>query len=63
MILGGEDELECEIHVDGVQLEQVSEFRYLGHGECHRKVMSGRKVAGAIRSLDDAKGPELQDAT
>ena len=30
MILNGEEGLECEIHVDGVRLEHVSEFKYLG---------------------------------
>ena len=30
MVLGGEEGLECKIHVDGVQLEQVSELKYLG---------------------------------
>ena len=30
MILGGEEGLGCKIHVDGTQLEQVSDFKYLG---------------------------------
>ena len=30
MVLGGVEVLECEICVDGVQLEQVPEFKYLG---------------------------------
>ena len=29
MVLGVEEGLECEIHVDGGQLEQVSKFEYL----------------------------------
>ena len=29
IVLDGED-AECEIHVDGAQLEQVSEFKYWG---------------------------------
>ena len=29
ILLGGEEGLECEICVDGVLLEQVSEFKYL----------------------------------
>ena len=49
--------------LDGVQLEQVSEFKYLGYmlddkgtddAEC------GRKVAGAIKSLVNAKGLSLE---
>ena len=30
MILNGEEGLECEVHVDGIRLEHVSEFIYLG---------------------------------
>ena len=30
IILGGEDELECVVCMDGVRLEHVSEFKYLG---------------------------------
>ena len=60
MVLNGEEGLECEIHVDGICLEHVSEFKYLGNvldesgtygAECSRKVVSGWKVVGAIRSL------------
>ena len=56
--------LECEVCVGGIRLEHVSEFKYLGcvlnesgtdETECSRKVASGRRVAGAIRSLVNAK--------
>ena len=59
MVLIGEEELECEVHVDGIHLEHISEFKYLGcvldesgtdGAECSRKVACGRRVAGAIRS-------------
>ena len=30
MTLNGEEGLECEVHVDGIRLEHVSEFKYLG---------------------------------
>ena len=30
MVLGGEEGLECKIPMDVAQLEQVSEFKYLG---------------------------------
>ena len=30
MVLNGEEGLECEVHVDGIRLEHVSEFKYLG---------------------------------
>ena len=59
MVLGGEEGLECEVCVDGIRLEHFSEFKYLrcvldeagtDEAECSRKVVSGKKVAGAIRS-------------
>ena len=60
MVLGGEEWLECEVCVDGIRLEHVSEFKYLGcvldisgtdEAECSRKVASGGMVASAIRPL------------
>ena len=30
MVLNGEEELECEVHVDGFCLDHVLEFKYLG---------------------------------
>ena len=54
MLINGEEGLECEVHVDGVRLEHVSEFRYLGcvldeagknGAECSRKVASGWQVS------------------
>ena len=30
MVLNGEEGLKCEVHVDGVRLEYVWEFKYLG---------------------------------
>ena len=50
ILLGGEEGLECEVCVNGIRLEHVSEFKYLGcvldksgtNGkECSRKVASG----------------------
>ena len=29
MVLNGEEGLECEVHVDGIQLGHVSDFKYL----------------------------------
>ena len=63
-MLGREEGLVYEIHVDGARLKKVLEFKYLGFvlnesvaddAECRRKVASGRKVAGAIRSLLNAR--------
>ena len=69
VLLGGEKGLECEVRVDGIRLEHVSEFKYLGYvldesgadeAECSRKVMSGRRAAGPIRSLVDARRLHLE---
>ena len=30
MVLNREEGLECEVHVDGIHLEHVSEFKHLG---------------------------------
>ena len=63
IVLNREERLECEVHVDGIRLEHVSEFHYLGcvldesgtdGAECRRKVVNGRRVVGAIRSLVNA---------
>ena len=52
-VLNGEEGLECEVYVDGIRLEHVSEFKYLGcvldksgtdREECSREVVSGRGV-------------------
>ena len=49
----------------------MSEFKYVGcilyesgthEAECHRKLISGRKVAGAIRSLIDARNLRFEYA-
>ena len=54
-----------------IRLEHVSEFKYWGcvldesgtdDADCSRKVASGRRVAGAIRSLVNAMSLELQCA-
>ena len=31
MVLDGEEGLECEVYVDGMQLEHVSELKHLGY--------------------------------
>ena len=50
MLLGVEEGLDCEVCVDGIRLEHVLEFKYLGcvldksstdEAECSRKVASG----------------------
>ena len=60
---------QCQILLDGEHLEQVSEFKYLGYmlnkkgtddAKCCRKVSNGRKVAGAIKSLVNAKSLSLE---
>ena len=69
IILNGEEGLECEVHVDGIRLEHVSEFKYLGcvldksgidGAECSRKMASGRMVPGAIRFLVNDRDLQLE---
>ena len=64
MVMNREEGLECEVHVDRVRLEHVSEFKYLGcildetgtdGAECSRKVAIEMRVASAIRSLVNDK--------
>ena len=63
--------MDCEVYVDGIRLEHVSEFKYLGcvveesctdGAECCRKVARVRTVAGAIRSLVNARDLLLECA-
>ena len=52
MVLNGKEGLECEVCADGIRLQHVSEFKYLGcvldesgmNVECSRKVVKGRMV-------------------
>ena len=54
MVLVGEEGLKCEVRVDGICLEHVSEFKYLGcvldagkdKAECSRKLSGERRVDG-----------------
>ena len=71
MIVLGEEGLECEVHVDEICLKHVTELKYLGcvlnvagtdEAECSRKVASGRRVAGAIRSLVNARDLQIERA-
>ena len=69
VMVNGEEGLECEVLVDRVRLEHVSEFKYLGcvldeagteGAKCGRKVASGRRVTGAIRSLVNARDLQIE---
>ena len=69
MVMNGEEGLDCEVHVALIRLEHVSKFKYLGcvlnesgtnEAECSRKVASGRRVAGVIRSLVNAGDLQLE---
>ena len=70
MVLGGEKGLKCDVCKDRMRLEHVSEFKYLecvldegtDKAECHRKVASRRRVAGAFRSLVNGRGLQLECA-
>ena len=65
----GKEGLDCEVHVDGIHLKHVLEFKYLGcaldesgtdGAEYNRKVVSRRMIAGAIRSLVNARDLQLE---
>ena len=65
MVLIGEEGLEYDLHVVGMLLEHVWEPKYLEcslhesgtyETDCRRKVASGRRIAGGIRSLVNASG-------
>ena len=67
----GEEGLESEVCLDRQHLKHISEFKYLGYvlnesgtdeAEYSRKVVSGRRVAGAIRFLVNAKSLQLECA-
>ena len=71
MGLGGEEGLECEICVDGMRLEHMTEFKYSGRvldesgtyeAECCRKLANGRRVVSAIGSPVNARGLQLECA-
>ena len=71
MVLSGEEGMECEVHVGGVRLKHVSEFKYLRSvldesgtdgAKCSRNVARGRRVAGAIRFLVNARRLQLECA-
>ena len=71
MELNREEGLKCKVHVDGIRLEHVSKFKYLGcvfdesftdGAECCRKVASRRRVAGAITSLVNAMNLQVDCA-
>ena len=63
--------LECSVYVDGMRLEHVSKFKYLGcvldesgtdEAECSRKGASGRKIVGSIRSLVNDRSLQFECA-
>ena len=69
MVLNGEEGFECEVHVVGICLEHVSEFKYLrcvldksgtDGADCSRNEASGRRFADAIRSLVNARDLQLE---
>lgn len=65
VILVGKESLQCRIMLDGDQLENISDFKYLYYMsddkerynamKCSRKVGCHRKIADSIKSLMSAK--------
>ena len=58
MVLNGEEGLECEAHVDGVRLEHVSEFKYLGYA----LVESGTDGAESVGRWRVGRGLQVHQA-
>ena len=71
MVLDGGEGLECEVLVNRILLDHVSEFKNLecvlgelgtDKAEHRRKVTNGRKVAGPVMSLVNTRGLQLECA-
>ena len=71
IVMNGEERLEREVQVEGIRLEHVSEFKYMGcvldesgtdGAEYSKEVASGKRVVGTIRSLFNAKDLQLKCA-
>ena len=61
MVLNGEEGLECEVYINGIRLEHVSEFKYFG---CFwvNQVQTGQNVVGRWQvggELQVPLGPKL----
>ena len=58
MVLNGEERLECEVHEGGIRLKHVSELNIWSVFWTNQVHMgqSGRRVAGSIKSLVNARG-------
>ena len=72
MVMNVEEEFDCELQIDGIRLEYVSEFKYFGcafdesdtdGAECSSKGVSGRRVSGPIRPLVTARDLQLECAS
>ena len=53
MVLGGEEGLECEVYIDGIRLQHVLKFKYLGCVRCDvfwtNQVLMRQNVVGRWR--------------
>ena len=71
-VLGGEEGVECEVCMNRMRLDHVSQFKYIGcvldksgtdKVECCWKVASGRRIVGVIRSLVNDRGLSSENTT
>ncbi len=62
--MGIECEKECKIILNGEELKEVNEFKYLGsvmckhggtEGETRERALQGRKVVGSLRHIMNGK--------
>ncbi len=67
--VGIECEKECKIILNGKEMEQVNEFKYLGsvmckHGgtgaETRERALQGRKVVGSLRCIMNGRSVSME---
>ena len=69
IVLRRDKGVECEVCIDFMRFEHLLEYKYfacvlkesgINEVECSRKVVGGRRAVGAIRSLVNASGLQLE---
>ena len=61
MVLNGKEGLKCEVYVDGIRLEHIWYVFWMNQVQMG-KVVIGRKVAVAVRSLINGRDLQLECA-
>ncbi len=67
--VGNECENECKIILNGEEMEEVKEFKYLGsvmckhggtEGEARERALQGRKVVGSLRHIMSGRSVSME---